>query len=81
MKIEILGPGCARCRATEDVVRRALAELKLEAEVEHITDPVEFARRQVLLTPGVVIDGRVQSSGRVPGVDEVKGWLERRAAA
>ncbi len=81
MKIEILGPGCSRCRATEDTVRKALAELKLEAEITHITDPVQFARRQVLLTPGVVIDGQVKSSGRVPSLDEVKSWLANQAAA
>jgi small redox-active disulfide protein 2 len=81
MKIEILGPGCARCRATEENVRKALAELKIEAEVEHITDPVEIARRGVRLTPGVIIDGRVQSSGRVPSVNDVMSWLPRREAA
>ena len=75
MKIEILGPGCARCRATEENVRKALAELTLEAEVEHITDPAQFARRGVLLTPGVIVDGQVASSGRVPSVEDVKGWL------
>jgi small redox-active disulfide protein 2 len=80
MKIEILGPGCPRCRATEDIVRRALGELNLEAQIEHIHDPREFARRQVLLTPGVVIDGEVKSSGRVPNLEEVKGWLAARAA-
>ncbi len=81
MKVEILGPGCARCRATEEVVRRALAELNLVADIEHVTDPLQFARRQVLLTPGVVIDGQVKSSGRVPSLEEVKAWLARAAAA
>ncbi|HKZ52104.1 MAG TPA: thioredoxin family protein [Candidatus Acidoferrales bacterium] len=80
MRIEILGPGCARCRATEEVVRKALAELKLDAQVEHVTDPVEFARRGVMLTPGVVIDGQVKSSGRVPALEEAKSWLAPRAA-
>jgi len=80
MKIEILGPGCPRCRATEDVVRQALGELVLAADISHITDPREFARRQVLLTPGVVIDGEVKSSGRVPNLEEVKAWLAARAA-
>ena len=75
MRIEILGPGCARCRATEEVVRKALAELGVEAQIEHLTNPVEFARRGVMLTPGVVIDGQVKSSGRVPRLDEAKSWL------
>ncbi len=80
MKIEILGPGCARCRATEETVRKALAELKLEAEVSHVTDPVEIGRRGVMLTPGVVLDGQVRSSGRVPSLEDVKSWLTPRAA-
>ena len=75
MKIEILGPGCARCRATEDNVRQALAELKAEAEVVHITDMLEIGRRRVMLTPGVVIDGQLRCSGRVPEVAEIKDWL------
>jgi small redox-active disulfide protein 2 len=81
MKIEILGPGCSRCRATEELIRQGLADLKLEAEITHVSDPVQFARRQVLLTPGVVIDGQVKSSGRVPSLEEVKMWLAGRVAA
>jgi small redox-active disulfide protein 2 len=75
MKIEILGPGCTRCRATEDNVRKALADLGLEAEVEHVTDLVEISKRRVMMTPGVVIDGQVRSSGRIPEVAEIKKWL------
>lgn len=81
MRIEILGPGCTRCRATEENVRKALAELKLEAEIDHIFDPVEISRRRVLLTPGVVLDGEVRSSGRVPSVEEIKAWLSSHAVA
>lgn len=75
VKIEILGPGCARCRATEENVRQALAELKVEAEVVHITDMLEIGRRRVMLTPGVIIDGQLRSSGRIPEVKEIKDWL------
>lgn len=75
MKIEILGPGCARCRATEENVRQALAETNAAAEVVHVTDVLQFAKRGVLLTPGVVIDGAVRSSGRIPTVEEIKQWL------
>jgi small redox-active disulfide protein 2 len=80
MKIEILGPGCPRCRATEANVRQALAELNLSAEVLHVSDPKEIAARRVLLTPGLVIDGEIRCSGRVPEVAEIKQWLVRPAA-
>jgi small redox-active disulfide protein 2 len=75
MKIEILGPGCARCRATEDNVRRAIAELGVEAEIVHITDLLEISKRRVMLTPGLVIDGELKSSGRIPEVAAIKEWL------
>ncbi|HWQ03379.1 MAG TPA: thioredoxin family protein, partial [Candidatus Nitrosotenuis sp.] len=80
VKIEILGPGCARCRATEDNVRRALAELQLEAEIVHITDLLEISRRRVMLTPGLIVDGEIRSSGRIPEVAEIKEWLTQKVS-
>jgi hypothetical protein len=47
----------------------------LEAEVVHITDMLEIGRRRVMLTPGVIIDGQLRSSGRIPEVKEIKDWL------
>ncbi len=75
MQVEILGPGCRRCRATERVVRQALEELGVEAEVRHVEDPRSFVRYGVMLTPAVVLDGTVRVSGRVPTLEEVKRWL------
>lgn len=72
MKIEILGPGCYRCVQTEENVKKALEALKIEAEVTHVTDFQEFARRGVMFTPAVVIDGEVKTSGKIPTVDEIK---------
>jgi len=80
MKIEILGPGCPRCRATQENVRQALTELNLEADIVHISDPREFLRRGVLLTPGVIIDGELKVSGRVPEKREIKAWFTKQKA-
>lgn len=80
MKIEILGPGCARCRATEENVRTAIAELNLEAEIVHITDLLEISKRRVMLTPGVIVDGKIVSSGRIPDVKEIKEWFTTATA-
>lgn len=71
MKIEVMGPGCARCHATEQNVRKALAGLGAEAEVAHVYDVKEYAKRGVLLTPAVAIDGNVVIQGRIPEVAEV----------
>ena len=76
MKIEILGPGCARCQATEKNVQLALEQLKISAEVDHIYDTKEFAKRGVLFTPALIIDGVTKASGKIPSVDEIKNWIQ-----
>jgi len=79
MKIEILGPGCPRCHATEKNVEAALKALNMDAEIVHIYDPKEYAKRGVVLTPAVVVDGVTKMSGKIPTVEEVKRWFVERA--
>jgi len=76
MKIEILGPGCPRCKETERRVRNVLAKHGIDAEVVHITDLKEIAKRKVMFTPAVVIDGEVKISGKVPTEDEILKLLK-----
>jgi small redox-active disulfide protein 2 len=80
MKIEILGPGCMRCFATEQNVREALEQLGLTAEVIHVSDRDEFHKRGIKFTPAVVVNGRTKSSGRIPQVLEIRHWLEETSA-
>jgi small redox-active disulfide protein 2 len=75
MKIEVVGPGCARCITTEKNVREALKQLGMEAEVTKVTAVAEFAKKGIMFTPGVIIDGQVKVSGRIPTVDEIKKIL------
>ena len=77
MRIEILGTGCPKCQATEQIVRKALAELGIEAEVVHINDPRKFREYGVMFTPAVAIDGQVKVSGHVPSLEEIKRLLSR----
>lgn len=72
MKIQIAGPGCAKCQASEKNVREACAQLGVEVEIEHLTEPREFAPLGVMMTPAVLIDGRLVVSGHVPTVDKLK---------
>ena len=81
MKIEIFGPGCYRCKATEENVRKALQAVGLEAEVVHVSDYREFARRGIMVTPAVAIEGKTMSSGRIPDVEQVRHWLQDLRAA
>jgi small redox-active disulfide protein 2 len=76
VKIEILGPGCPRCQETERRVMNALARSGIDAEVTHIYDLKEIARRKVMFTPAVAIDGEVKISGKVPTETEILQLLK-----
>ena len=75
MNVKILGIGCARCNELEKSVRDMLAELGVAADIEHVRDIKLFASMGVFMTPGLVVDGKVVSQGRLPGRDELRKWL------
>jgi small redox-active disulfide protein 2 len=72
MKIQIAGPGCGRCQATEKLVHEVLQELNLPAEVEHVYDVREYSKLGVMLSPTVLVDGKIVFAGRVPTDEELK---------
>lgn len=72
MKIIVAGPGCPRCMATENNVKKACEELGIEAEITHLYDIKEFPKLGIILTPAVVVNGEVIVSGKVPTVEELK---------
>ncbi len=76
MKIEVLGMGCSRCEKLEQDVSGALAELGIEAEVVKVTDLDTISSYGVLMTPGLVINGKVYSSGKLPAMATLKSWIE-----
>jgi small redox-active disulfide protein 2 len=73
--IQVLGSGCANCRHLEANAREAIAMAGVEAEVCHVTDPREIAAFGVMSTPGLVIDGKVVSYGRIPSAGDIALWL------
>ena len=81
MKIQVAGPGCARCQATEKIVREVCKALNLEAEIEHAYDVKEYVKLGIRLTPAVVVDGKIILSGKVPGFEELKDVLSKLALA
>lgn len=77
MKIEILGTGCPKCKATEKIVKKIVEELRKDAEVVKVEDLQEIVNRGVMMTPAVVIDGEIKIVGHVPSPDEIKKLLQK----
>lgn len=75
-KIEVLGPGCYNCQMLEKAVREAVMMAGVEAEIRHVTDSREIASYGVMRTPGLVIDGKVVSAGRIPSAGNIAVWLD-----
>ncbi|WP_254767881.1 thioredoxin family protein [Salinilacihabitans rarus] len=73
MKIEVIGPGCPRCKKTERRVEDALEALdgRVDATVEKVSDQMEIIDRGVMHTPAVAVDGDVKTEGDIPEVDRL----------
>ena len=76
MKIEILGSGCAKCKALTEVVKNAVAKKGIFAEVEKVEDIQKIMEYGVMSTPAVVIDGVVKSTGKVLSEEEAIALLD-----
>jgi len=77
VKIEVLGTGCPKCKKTYENAEKAIKELGIEAELVKVYDSVEIAKRGVLETPALVIDGEIKIAGRVPSKEEIKELLKK----
>jgi small redox-active disulfide protein 2 len=75
MKVQILGTGCARCKLLTANAEKAVQDLGLEAEIEKVTEISEILKFQILMTPGLAINGKVKSAGRVPAPEEIRQML------
>ena len=73
--IEVLGPGCSKCKALYERTRQAVQELGLTCEVEKITDLNVIIGYRVMSTPALVVDGQVKLAGKVPSVEQIKAIL------
>ncbi len=78
MKIELLGVGCPKCKMTEKIVRKAVDELGVQAEIIKIEDLQEIINRGIIMPPAVVVDGETKIVGHVPSADEVKKLLQNK---
>jgi len=75
LTIKVLGSGCANCKRVEQIARKVVEEMSLEAEVIKVTDYNDITAYNILSTPGLVINEKVVSSGRIPTPAEVTIWV------
>ncbi|MCK5114610.1 MAG: TM0996/MTH895 family glutaredoxin-like protein [Phycisphaerae bacterium] len=74
-KIQILGTGCPKCKMLAELVGKAVDELGLECEVEKIEDINDIVGFGVMMLPGLVVDGEVKLSGKVPNLNDLKAMI------
>ncbi|GAB3540578.1 thioredoxin family protein [Noviherbaspirillum agri] len=76
LNIKVLGPGCANCKKLEEVVHQAVDSLHVDAQVTKVTDMQQIIAYDVLKTPGLVINDKLVSSGRIPTATSVAEWIK-----
>jgi len=76
LEIKVLGPGCPKCRALYSAVVDTVKEMGLQAEVLKVEDIKDILEAGVMLTPGLMVNGVLKASGKVPSAAEIKRYIE-----
>jgi small redox-active disulfide protein 2 len=75
LTIKVLGSGCANCKKLEAITRQSVSTLGIEAEVIKVTEYPEIMKYNIMSTPGLVINEKVVSAGRIPSQAEITTFL------
>ncbi|MBA4348948.1 MAG: hypothetical protein C0415_03030 [Thermodesulfovibrio sp.] len=77
MEIKVLGPGCLNCHKMEEMTRKAVKDLGIDAKIEKITD-IQEIMKYTISTPGLVVNGKLKHSGRpLPTVEKIKELIKQ----
>ncbi|MBF0112628.1 MAG: TM0996/MTH895 family glutaredoxin-like protein [Desulfamplus sp.] len=76
MEIKVLGPGCPKCKKTEELVMQVVSEAQIAASVEKVSDLMQIAGYGVFGTPAVVVNGEVKCVGKIPTKQEILSWIK-----
>ena len=75
MEVKVLGPGCAKCKTTFQVIEKVIKENNLDVKLTKVDDIMEMMSYNIMTTPAVVVDGEVKMIGLVPSESDVKRLL------
>jgi small redox-active disulfide protein 2 len=75
LSVKVLGPGCANCQKVEEIARKVVAMLSIDATVAKVTDRAAWQKYGLLATPGLVINEKLVCAGRIPSEAEVTTWI------
>lgn len=75
MEVKVLGPGCAKCKTTFQVIEKVIKENNLDVKLTKVDDLMEMMSYNIMTTPAVVVDGEVKMKGQVPSESDVKRLL------
>ncbi|MDR3497251.1 MAG: thioredoxin family protein [Ancalomicrobiaceae bacterium] len=75
-QVKVLGPGCARCQATADMIQTEADRLGVAVAIEKVTDYAAIAGWGIAATPGIVVDGKVVHAGGLPKAEDVRTWIK-----
>lgn len=75
MEVKVLGPGCAKCKTTFQVIEKVIKENNLDVKLTKVDDIMEMMSYNIMTTPAVVVDGEVKMKGQVPSESDVKRLL------
>ncbi|MBK9925811.1 MAG: TM0996/MTH895 family glutaredoxin-like protein [Anaerolineales bacterium] len=80
LTIKVLGSGCANCKRLEQIAHKVVSDMGIEAEVIKVTEYPDIMAYNIMSTPGLVVNEKVVSSGRIPTPAEVTTWLTNAVA-
>lgn len=75
MEVKVLGPGCAKCKTTFQMIEKVIKENNLDVKLTKVDDIMEMMSYNIMTTPAVVVDGEVKMKGQVPSESDVKRLL------
>lgn len=75
MEVKVLGPGCAKCKTTFQVIEKVIKKNNLDVKLTKVDDIMEMMSYNIMTTPAVVVDGEVRMKGQVPSESDVKRLL------